>query len=295
VAVDFPPGKRCAVVLTFDMDGQTAFMGGRSKTDDAALLSRGEFGPRVGAPRILELLARYDIPATWFVPGLIADTYPELVRRVFSTGHEIGHHGYNHEHFPTAFKTREEEAAVLLRGIESIFRVTGARPLGFRAPEDGISKHTVQLLLQNGFLYDCSMSAEDYRPYRVRAGDRYDVERGIIQFGAETELVELPFYQALDDFPIFERWRGLQPGLRPPSVAREIWLSDFDYCYQRVEHGVWILVCHPFVIGRGHRMALLEEVIEHIHAQEGIWWARCIDIVRAFRPDRSDKQLTADS
>jgi peptidoglycan-N-acetylglucosamine deacetylase len=285
MSVTFPPGKRCAVVLTFDMDGQTAFMGGRSKTDDPALLSRGEFGPRVGARRILELLRTYDIPATWFVPGLIADTYPQLVRDVHAAGHEIGHHGYNHEHFPTAFNSKHHEAAVLQRGIEAILSVTGVRPLGFRAPEDGISKNTVDLLLDNGFLYDSSMSAEDYRPYRVRSGDLYDVERGLIQFGTETELIELPFYQALDDFPIFERWRGLQPGLRPPSVAREIWITDFEYCYRNIDRGVWLLVCHPFVIGRGHRMALLEEVIKHIHVREGIWWARCIDVVRAFTPE----------
>jgi peptidoglycan/xylan/chitin deacetylase (PgdA/CDA1 family) len=277
-----PDGKRCAVALTFDMDGQTAFMGGRSKTDDLCLVARGEFGPRVGARRIIDLLERYHIPATWFVPGVIAETYPELVRNIHQRGHEIAHHGYCHEHFPSSFTTEEQEEAVLKRGTEAISQVTGERPVGFRAPEDGITRNTIQLLAKNGFVYDSSMGAQDYEPYHPRMGDEYDLENGVIRFGRESSLVELPFYQALDDFPIFERWRGLQPGLRAPSEAREIWITDFDYCYRNVPSGLWLLVCHPFVIGRGHRMAVFEEVVQHIAAADGVWWARCIDVARAF-------------
>lgn len=71
-------------------------------------------------------------------------------------------------------------------------------------------------------------------------------------------------------------------------AAREIWIGDFDHFYRRRENGVWILTCHPFVVGRGHRIAMLsamlEKVIDHIHTSEGVWWARCIDVAQAFGP-----------
>src|SRR3954462_15535874 len=85
------------VCLSFDWDGVSVWMAGGAT--DARSLSRGEFGPRVGIPRLLELTGRVGIAATFFTPGHTAATWPELAREVAAAGHELAAHGYAHEDF----------------------------------------------------------------------------------------------------------------------------------------------------------------------------------------------------
>src|SRR5579884_2046374 len=196
--------------LTFDFDVVSAWIY-RGLTTPTAI-SRGEFG-LVGAERILALLSRYDIHATWFIPGHTLDTYPDICQRIHAAGHEIGHHGYLHE--PPAMLGREQEEAVLVRGIDAIRRVTGENPRGYRSPSWDLSPHTIELLLKHGFQYDSSMMAHDDQPYRARQGDVI-AKDGRIQWGTPTRLVEMPISWSLDDFPHFEYRRMehyVQPGL----------------------------------------------------------------------------------
>jgi len=133
---------RATVCLTFDFDAISIWIGPMGATSPN-MISRGEFGP-VGVERILKLLDREGIPATFFVPGHTADTYPESVRAIVAAGHEIGH-GYLHEN-PVALASREEERAILERGLEALERVTGSRPVGYRSPAWDNSPHTIGLL-----------------------------------------------------------------------------------------------------------------------------------------------------
>ena len=88
-------GARCAVALSFDSDHETSELrdGGKS----IGRMSWGEFGSRVGVPRILDLLARHDVRGTFFVPAVAALLHPDEQRRVVTEGHEIGIHGWIHE------------------------------------------------------------------------------------------------------------------------------------------------------------------------------------------------------
>lgn len=253
---------RHLVCLTFDFDAISNWIR-RGQTTPTAL-SRGEFG-LVGAQRILDLLRARDIAATWFIPGHTLDTYPEMCARVHAQGHEIGHHGYLHE--PPAALSREEEAAVLDRGIEAIRRVTGAAPRGYRSPAWDLSPHTVPLLLARGFRYDSSMMAHDYLPYYARQGDVVTADRPV-QWGAVTPLVEIPVSWSLDDYPHFEHVRGqgfLQPGLMRAGDVVENWVDDFRYM-TRLDWGVITYTFHPQISGRGHRMLAIERLIDEVGA-----------------------------
>ena len=224
-------------------------------------LSRGEFGV-VGAERLLGLLERRGIRATWFIPGHTIETYPEVCRRVHAAGHEVGHHGYLHE--PPATLSRQEEAAVLDRGIECVRALTGAPPTGYRSPSWDLSEHSVELLLERGFRYDSSLMGHDHQPYRCRVGDTVTRD-GPMRFGRETELWEMPVSWSLDDYPHFEYTRRanlLQPGLAWTTGVLENWLDDFRYLTRETEEGVLTYTMHPQVIGRGHRMLMLERLID---------------------------------
>ena len=256
--------KNISICLSFDFDAMSAWIGS-FKSTSPSVISRGEFG-KVGTPRLLELLERYHIPATWFIPGHTIDTFPELVEKIAAAGHEVGHHGYCHENPATL--PLEEERRVLEKGLESIRRVVGKSPQGYRSPAWDTSSFTLNLLLEHGFFYDSSMMANDFTPYYCRVDDKITKD-GPYGFGKEVELVELPVTWGLDDFPPFEFVIGSNTGLSAPSQVYEVWSGDFDYLYQRLGEGVFTLTMHPQVIGRGHRLLMLEKFIEYMRGHSG--------------------------
>ena len=249
---------RHIVCLTFDFDAMSGLVA-RGLTSPTPV-SRGEFGA-VAAPRILELLAKYRLPSTWFVPGVVIETYPKICEAVIAAGHEIGHHGWSH--VPPANLTREQEAEGLERANRAIARLCGQKARGYRSPSWDLSAHTIELLLEAGFLYESSMMGHDHSPYRARVGDQVPIEEPII-FGRETTLVEMPISWSLDDHPHFEFFRvgtAVTPGLANANGVLENWVDDFLYMKRVCDWGVLTYTCHPYVIGRGHRMMMLERLI----------------------------------
>jgi peptidoglycan-N-acetylglucosamine deacetylase len=250
---------RSIVCLTFDFDAISGWIS-RGMTSPSPI-SRGEFGPHVGVPRILDLLKRHGVTSSWYVPGHTLETYPEPSRRVADAGHEIGHHGWTHR--PPATLTREQEEEELVRANEQIKKLTGRYARGYRSPSWDLSPHSVELLLKHGFVYDSSMMGDDYTPYRVRQGDVITLEKPAV-FGKETKLLEMPISWTLDDYPHFEFLRTpttILPGNMNAVAVLGNWLDDFHYLNQNLEWGVITYTFHPFVIGRGHRMVILDKLI----------------------------------
>jgi len=267
------------VCLTFDFDAMSGFIA-RGLTTPTPI-SRGEFGV-VASARLLELLRRYEIPSTWFIPGHTIETYPDACRAVAAAGHEIAHHGWTHQ--PPATLSREQEEWNLVRGNEAIRMITGKSARGYRSPSWDLSPHTIELLLKHGFLYDSSMMGHDCLPYRAREGDIIELERPA-QLGRETALVEMPISWSTDDYPHFEYMRmptTLAPGLQRASGVLENWLGDFDYMTRILDWGVLTYTCHPFVIGRGHRMLMLEQLIQQLR-ERGAQFRTMEDVAAEWR------------
>jgi peptidoglycan/xylan/chitin deacetylase (PgdA/CDA1 family) len=176
------------VCLTFDFDAISLWLGNYAARSPS-IISRGEFGA-VGCERILRLLERESIPATFFVTGHTADTYPHLTRAIAAAGNEIGHHGYLHEN-PLSLETPGREREVLVKGLEALDRAAGVRPTGYRSPSWDNSPWTVELLLEQGFQYESSLMGNDFTPYWCRTGDVIQPD-GPYLFGSEVNLVEMP-------------------------------------------------------------------------------------------------------
>ena len=270
-----PP--RLTVALTFDHD---SISDGVRRGDPPVKMSHAEFGVRVGAPRILALLAERGIASTWFVPGHTLTTFPDSTEAILDGGHELACHGWFHEDF--AELVPDDEQATIERCAEAVRAVTGARPAGWRAPYWSLGASSLEAIAGAGFVYDSSLMADDYRLYRVRFGDRHSVIEGS-QLGAESDLIEVPVSWALDDWPHFEpaAERG-RDGLSAPSKVLEIWTDELHYAYEHAPGGLLTITMHPECIGRGHRIAMLERFIDAAAALEGIAFDRLDRYVAAW-------------
>ena len=279
------PGHRATVCLTFDFDAISLWIGPFGATSPS-MISRGEFGA-VGARRLLRLLDRSAITATFFITGHTADTYRDTVRDIAAAGHEIGHHGYLHEN-PIGLGSKEKEREVLLRGFAALDRAAGVRPVGYRSPSWDNSPFTTELLVEAGFRYESSLMADDFTPYWCRVGDVIRPD-GPYEFGQAVDLVEMPVSWILDDFPHFEpvnlRAAGglLSVGLSAPSKVEEIWRGDFDFMYREIDGGVFNLTMHPQVIGRGHRLLMLERLIAYFQGHDGVRFTTLSQAAADFR------------
>jgi len=265
------------VCLSFDFDGPSLWIQ-RGMTNPTSI-SRGEFGA-VAVPRILRLLERRGLPATFFVPGHTMETYPDECAAIAAAGHEIALHGYAHELNATVAADTERWA--MSRSTALIEQLCGRPPTGYRAPSGELTAATIDLLVEHGLRYDSSLMGHDHRPYMVRRGDEFpDGEPA--RWGDATSLVEMPWSWTSDDYVYLEFVafrRSIMPGLRRPAEMFENFTGDLRWMVANVGHGVYTVVFHPQVIGRGHRLLALEAWLDETSDLD-LTFARLDDIAAA--------------
>jgi peptidoglycan-N-acetylglucosamine deacetylase len=255
-------------ILSFDVDAEAPILvEGRRYAENAGVMSHQAYGPRVGLPRILELLAEYELPATFFVPGLTADRHPGTVERILESGHEVGHHSY--AHISPFDQDEQAERADFERALAALER-RGARPEGFRCPSWEPAWRTPALVAEYGLTYDSSLMDDD-RAYLL------ETESG--------ELVELPVHWSLDDW---EQYAYLprppfKSPIESPAKVLDLWTSELDA--MRRYGGIFVLTCHPFLSGRPHRVEVLRRLIEHALAAGDVEFLSCRDAARRARAD----------
>jgi peptidoglycan/xylan/chitin deacetylase (PgdA/CDA1 family) len=252
---------------------------GSVRSNNPSAISRGEFGA-VALPRILKLLRDNDIRATFFVPGHTVYAYPDLIEQIASDGHELAHHGWVHEN-PASFD-RDGERRNLQLGLEALEKTVGVRARGYRSPAWDLSTNSIELLLEGEFLYDSSCMGSDFYPYYLRTGDRWSPTEQY-SFGEPSPLVELPITWGLDDVPFFEYIPGVFHRMAAPSEVEEIWRGDFDYAFRECHSGIFTLTLHPEASGRGHRMLMLERLIDYYRGHEGVVFERMIDYAERWK------------
>ena len=250
----WPGGAKVAVLLSFDVDNETIPI--RYGEPTVGSLSQAQYGARVGLPRILKLLDKHKLPASFFIPSVSLAITPEMATWIKASGrHEIAVHGWIHEMNMTLPDSAER--ALVAKAVEELTAMTGKKPTGYRAPSWNFSPNTLTILRDMGFRYESSLMADD-RPYEL------------LQNGEATGLVELPVEWILDDAPLFDP-RG-QSYASPRDVAR-VWMDEFDKALE--EGTMFVLTLHPHVSGHRSRIVALELLIAHIQQTGGakVWWA----------------------
>lgn len=261
--IAWPGDARCAAAFTFDVDAEEVWLA--DDPDNArrpGVLSQGRYGPQVGVPRILDLLRVADVRATFFVPGRIAERYPDRIRQILDGGHELAHHGYTHRSVDALGPG--EEAEELDRGLE-VLTGLGADVKGYRSPSWDLSELTLDLLEDRGFVYASNLM-DDVVPY---------VHEG-------RALVEVPVSWTLDDAP--HMWfdaTSWETTILPNDHVRRLWLDEFEGT--RRLGGAFVLTMHPQLIGRPGRLLLLEEMLREVR-RDDVWIATAGELAAVVHP-----------
>ncbi len=257
----WPEGKRFAVALSFDCDHESFEIGGGGRA--IGRLAWGEFGRRVGVPRILATLARHGVPASFFMPALCARIDPDETRRIVAAGHEVGLHGWMHEN--NSLLDHATERDLMHRARDVLAPLIGAPPVGFRSANWDLSPHTIAIVEEMGLLYDSSLMADE-APYEL------------LSDGRATGIVEVPVEWLRDDavYLMFNRAPATRPWMTPDDVHR-IFRRELEAAH--AEGGLFQLVLHPFVIGYRSRIWMLDALIDQAR-DLGAWFATHEQVAR---------------
>jgi peptidoglycan/xylan/chitin deacetylase (PgdA/CDA1 family) len=265
----WPRGARIAVMLTFDFDAESGWLSrDPGHAQRPGVLSQGRYGARVGVPRLLDVLAGEGVPATFFVPGWVAEHHPGPCRAIRDAGFEIGHHGYLHERAKP--EDPEAERLAFERGMKALETVLGVKPAGYRAPAWDLTPLTLELVREHGMIYSSNLM-DDVFPY----------------VHARTSVVELPVQWTLDDAPYWLFHPTFLPRpLQSPETVYGIWRDEFLGAYEW--GGLYNLTCHPQVIGQPSRLLWLRQLIRFMKGHEGVWWATAREVAEHWRARERD-------
>jgi peptidoglycan-N-acetylglucosamine deacetylase len=262
---EWPKGMRCAAVLSFDVDGESGMLQANPKNKDRlSVMSWARYGPKVGVPRILEMLKAKGVLASFFVPGYTAELYPDLIKSIHDQGHEIGAHGYLHE--PLSSLDPIQEEAALAKTCMILEQITGRKPVGFRAPLWDVNTGSLEIMKQQGLIYDSSLMDDD-KPYTITT--------------PVGDLVEIPVHWTNDDWEQFAFLYDPPMGsgvIETCEKAFQLWKEEFDGMYRY--GSAFVLTMHPEIIGRPARVMMLERLIDYILSHEGVWLTTCDEIAR---------------
>jgi peptidoglycan-N-acetylglucosamine deacetylase len=260
----WPSGAEVAVSLTFDVDGESAWLGrGAEYGSRLSTLSDARFGIVRGLPRIIELLRDLELCGTFYVPGDTAERHPDAIRAVADAGHEIGHHGHLHLRPDQIDEARQREEVD--RGIAALEACVGSRPRGYRSPAWELTPATLAYVAARGFHYDSSCMGDD-RPY--------------IESHGSARILELPVHWSLDDYPYFGF--SLHDGGRLSGTAAvlDAWVAEFEVALRDHRHVTYTM--HPEVIGRGCRIEMVRRFVETIRARANVWFATHAEVAAAL-------------
>jgi peptidoglycan/xylan/chitin deacetylase (PgdA/CDA1 family) len=254
--------KKMPVLLTFDVDGETLWLcRDPENAKRPVILSQGRYGPEEGVPRIRRLLEKYEARGTFFIPGYTVSQYPEMVRQLALEGHEIGNHGWSHT-YPDNMDGYDAEMKEYMDCSDIIEKTTGKRPQGYRSPAWEFSENTLDIL--------------ERMPEITYSSNMMDTERvrRLVVKNRETALIEIPIHWVLDD-AAYWLYSVRTPGksMQPLESVEYYWRSEFDALLEEFREEVrrqgdsdlcFVLTCHPQIIGRPARMAMLDRLAQHM-------------------------------
>lgn len=273
--IKWPNNAKCAVMLSFDVDGDTIWKNGSRDFENGEKFIRansvGDYGPKRAVERILDLLDKHDIKASFFMPAKVMEDYPLIAKEIAGRGHELGHHGYHHERYVDL--SPEKQTEIIIKSQKIFEETIGKKAIGYRTPSGDWSRETPGILNKMGFSYSSSMRGDD-RPYRT------------VIDGVVTDFIELAPKWDLDDFVqfgynLFPAEPSGQDRIAGIEQVYSNFSMEFDGYYK--EGLCFVIQCHPQIIGSPGRLMMYERLIEHIKSFGDVWFATGEEIADWWR------------
>jgi peptidoglycan/xylan/chitin deacetylase (PgdA/CDA1 family) len=268
LAERWPAGRRLAVMLSFDTQadidaarpGYQTTMRRDGSVNFVDQMER-QYEARAGLARILRILERHEVAATFPTTGMTAEWYPDSIRAIHEGGNEVASHSHTHwlmNHFDADGLRAEVE-----RSTEALEAATGRRPTGWRSPMYSTTGALLDLLIEAGYKWDASFPNDDL-PYWL------DRDAG--------RILALP--SCMDDSNMYlmpvSTWATHAGGnfYASPQHVLSSWLCEFDVLYAESAEvpRVCSITMHPRVSGRPFRSWALERFIEHAKGHDGVWF-----------------------
>lgn len=246
-----------ALLITVNVHGIGPEAAGAPEAELFGRDAHGRYTYRIGLTRVLDALSEYGLPATFFWPATEAERLPGLVERCLREGHEIAHHGRAFEDH--AKLGRDDETAIIGEAHETLRRLSGVAPRGFRAPTGTLSSNTIPILQALGYRYDSSFLDDDC-PYALAPH-------------GGPGMVELPISEGLTDATHFRR-RVTQ------DRAEELMCEELSALV--AVDGYACLTFHPRAdigVGRAARLPLINRLAK-LAAAGGARPALCSELAR---------------
>ena len=259
----WPDGKRIAVVVTspFEVWGEgTAPQYTVHATNlrpgqvDHAGRNWSEYGGNVGVWRILSMLDRCGIPATFAFNAHCAERFPDATAQVVRSGHEIAAHGYTQDQLQV-YMTPDEERAAIRRALDVLEQASGIRPRGWFSPVLSFTEHTHAIAADEGLLYH---------------GDAADFDLPVVTSPGGTPIVALPATDFSDN-------RVLRAS---PRVLLDVYKDTFDYLYANEPFAMLGLAIHCHAGGRPLIVAVFEQILRYFQSFPDVWFARAVDVAQ---------------
>ena len=246
------------------LEGELSGGFGNRAFPDYTRKSHREYGHRVGIFRVLDALEAVGIRPTIAMDLMTAQNYPFLVEHCLGRGAEIMAHGVSVTQMITEKMGESEEREYIARCLEGMREATGTTPRGWLGPEFGESARTPRLLAEAGVEYVCDWT-NDEQPYAMTTPD--------------GSLVSLPICLDLDD--VNALWERRMDVERYAGLVKE----SFDRLLEdgKTTGRLLVLNLHPWLVGQPFRIGYLEDALEHLTAQEGVWAATGSEIVEWYR------------
>lgn len=272
----WPNGAKTAFSLGFDMDGDTIWKNKIKTLPNGSSYikgpSIGQFGPKKGALRVMEILDEFDLKATWFIPAVVVQQHAHVVEEILKRGHEIAHHGLDHTgQYGATFEQQKERIEI----CQELFqKYAGVKARGFRPTGALLPETEKWIYSEGGFIYSSAGTSGEACGYYMVNGEK-------------TAAVNIPCRdEQTDDYvqTVFHSYPAVLVGM--PRIAS--YESVYSNWIREVEGAVRFgnsgsTAFHPQIAGTPGRAVMLRRFCAYLAQNPDVWSVPCIEIAKYYK------------
>lgn len=213
---------------------------------DHAAKAWSTYGGRVGIWRLIRLLDDHGIPGTFFTNARCTELYPDAVKQIVRSGHDVAGHSYTHDQI-LSYMTLEEQQAMIRKSVDMLQDCTGKKVTGWGSPAVAFTPETNGFLVQEGLSWHTDVTYVDL-PHRIRT-----------PYG---DIAGVPTTDFSDNRVLKANTRDLF----------DVYKGTFDYLMEREPMGLLVMVIHTQFGGRPLVSSVVNDILKYMKSHPDVWF-----------------------